>query len=376
MADAGPTPGGGDVPFDGLAVDMLPARQGDCLLLRWWDGRRTRRMLVDAGPSPAYSGISRRLARLDGDLDVVVVSHIDADHIDGVILLLNDRELGLDVGDVWYNGSAQLTTELGAVQGEILGTIIAGRRISWNRCFGSRPIVVRDDPEGFPVRELPGGLQVTVLGPDMNSLRRLRDAWSQTCHEAGIDVGSVADALAALDTRPRLRPGDSYLAGEPVPDVRKLARGRKGTDTSVPNGSSVVLLVERGSERLLLAGDATPGVLAPAVRKLLATRGVQTLPLTVFKLPHHGSAKNITAELVRMLPAQRYLISTDGSFFNHPDDAAVATVLEYGPPGLELVFSYDSPRNRRWDDPRLRECYGHRVTFAAETGPDEETPRP
>ncbi|WP_177225064.1 ComEC/Rec2 family competence protein [Geodermatophilus obscurus] len=353
-----------------LTTDVLPARQGDCLVLSWPDGTTTRRLLVDAGPAPAYEGIRRRLGRLDGDVDVLVLTHVDADHVEGVILLLNDRGLALGVGEVWYNGAPHLSPELGAVQGEILSAIITERAIPWNTTFGTGAVAATRDTGALPVRDLPGGLRLTVLAPDAPALLRLRDDWERACREAGIDVGSVADALAALDARPRLRPEDSYLDREPPPDVRTLARRRADPDRSVPNASSVVLLAERGDDRVLLAGDSTPGVLLPAVRRLLAERGADRLPLTEFKLPHHGSAKNLTADLVRLLPARRYLVSSDGSYFGHPDDAAIATVLEYGPPGLELVFNYDTPRNRRWDDPRLRARHRHTVRFPAdEDGP-------
>ena len=44
------------------------------------------------------------------------------------------------------------------------------------------------------------------------------------------------------------------------------ARDRLGRDTSVTNASSIVVLLEKGpDQRVLLAGDSTPGVLEPAL---------------------------------------------------------------------------------------------------------------
>jgi glyoxylase-like metal-dependent hydrolase (beta-lactamase superfamily II) len=37
-----------------------------------------------------------------------VVSHIDADHIGGVIELLEDTALGVSFGDIWFNGYRHL----------------------------------------------------------------------------------------------------------------------------------------------------------------------------------------------------------------------------------------------------------------------------
>ena len=58
-----------------------------------------------------------------------------------------------------------------------------------------------------------------------------------------------------------------------------------------------------------------------------------------------------------MAPAERYLFSSNGSYFNHPDDSAVATVLRYGRRGAELVFNYSNPRTRQWGIESLREQY-------------------
>jgi beta-lactamase superfamily II metal-dependent hydrolase len=355
-----------------LTVQALPARQGDCVLVEWSHGGRVRRLLVDAGPAHAYAELCDRLARLDvHDADVLVLTHIDADHIEGAILLLNDNGLQFTPRDVWYNGARQLPDQLGAAQGEIFGLLVDNRGLPWNGAFHGAGIVTREG-EPLPTTRLVGAVDVTVLAPSVGALRRLRDEWSRVWSAAGLDMGSEAAALAALRSRPKLSPLESYLAAEEAPDVRHLARVRAAPDTSVSNASSIVLLLESGEQRVLLAGDSTPAVLLPAVRRLLTERGTESLTLSDFKLPHHGSAKNLDAELVRRLPARRYHVSSDGSFFRHPDDSAIAQVLEYGPRGLELVFNYDTPRNRRWADPALRRVYGHEVSFPA---PVARTPR-
>jgi beta-lactamase superfamily II metal-dependent hydrolase len=350
-----------------LDIEMLPARHGDAILLGWGAADDRHYMLVDGGPAPAYASVAARLSELAGTgLDLLVLTHVDGDHIEGTILLVNDAGLQLPIGEVWCNGSHHLVSELGPVQGEILGALIGERGIPWNASFGGSAVWASED-KPFPVRELAGGLRVTVLAPDSSALRRLRDAWLEACKEAGLGFDSAEEALAALRSRPRLSPKSSYLGPE-VPDVRQLALSRRGADKSVANASSIVLLVEYGAERVLLAGDSTPAALTPPIRKLLADRELPSLPLTAFKLPHHGSAQNINAELVRMLPSDRFLFSTNGSYFKHPDDEAVATVLEYGRPDAELVFNYDLPRTRQWDDDRLRQCYRYRTRYPAEKG--------
>jgi beta-lactamase superfamily II metal-dependent hydrolase len=345
-----------------MTIDLLPARHGDALLLMWGSEHDWHRMLIDGGPAIAYGAVSGALADLVGKapLDLIVLTHIDGDHIEGTILLTNDADLALDIGEIWYNGSSKLVKELGPVQGEILAAIIQERKLPWNTQAGGRSISV-DNDGNQPQYPRSGGMTLTVLGPDQPTLHRLRDKWQEACDEAHLTFGSVPESLDILRARSNLQPRARYLRLPPPPNVKKLARTSLRKDSKIANRSSIVLLAECDDVRVLLAGDATPGILEPAVRSLLRAREIDQLPLTAFKLPHHGSAANLTRELLRLLPADYYLFSSDGTQFRHPDDSAVAMVLEYGKPGAELVFNYRNPRTSKWDDPRLAK-QGYRYT--------------
>ena len=161
-----------------------------------------------------------------------------------------------------------------------------------------------------------------------------------------------------LRGRQSLVPTGAYWLGDDDFDIHDHAVKPWAKDYSLPNKSSIVLLAEYGKATVLLTGDATPAALAPAVRRLRSERPDLSWPLSAVKLPHHGSAANVTAELVTMLPARHYLVSSDGSRFGHPDDVAIARVVEFGPPGLELVFNYRSSQNRAWEQ-RLADAEGY-----------------
>ena len=149
-------------------------------------------------------------------------------------------------------------------------------------------------------------------------------------------------------------------------DVDSLARSRSATDRSLPNASSVVLLLEYGGERLLLAGDSTPDMLLPAVRRLLHERAVDRLPLSAFKLPHHGSAKNVTRPLLECLPAAHYLFSSDGSYFRTPTRPPWRGSAAVRRRGRRTGVQLRHRPHRAWDDDRLRDPFGYRVRY-----PDE-----
>jgi hypothetical protein len=84
-----------------FSLEALQAEQGDCFLLHFGDPRAPQVMLVDSGPGrDVYD--ARLKARLNAlrshvgalELPLVVSSHIDDDHIGGVLTLVQDVELG------------------------------------------------------------------------------------------------------------------------------------------------------------------------------------------------------------------------------------------------------------------------------------------
>ena len=117
-------------------IEMLPAAHGDCLWIEYGSGARVHRILIDGGPAHAYPALRERILHLPADarrFELLVITHIDADHIEGVIRLLLDAEaLACRFERIWFNGRDQLNAvpdpagePLGGVQGEFLGMLIA-----------------------------------------------------------------------------------------------------------------------------------------------------------------------------------------------------------------------------------------------------------
>src|SRR5438128_2682926 len=92
-----------------VRIELLPAAHGDAIWIEYGNPKAPRRIVIDGGPAPTYeNGLKRRIeavARGKRHIDLLVVTHIDADHIDGGILLLQQAAaLGTRVDEVWFNG--------------------------------------------------------------------------------------------------------------------------------------------------------------------------------------------------------------------------------------------------------------------------------
>ena len=83
----------------------------------------------------------------------------------------------------------------------------------------------------------------------------------------------------------------------------------------------------------------------------------------MFKLPHHASQNNISKELLELLQCKRYLISTNGSYFDHPDREAIARVIKYGGTRPTLCFNYQSEDNVIWAETHMHQPYDYMTRF-------------
>ena len=115
-------------------IDMLPAREGDCLWIEYGDANRPRRMLIDGGRQLAYDTLKQRFAALPANqrqFELLILTHVDADHIEGLLKLVKDPDLPVNFKDVWFNGYRHLSRnleELGALQGLFFADGLRGRR--------------------------------------------------------------------------------------------------------------------------------------------------------------------------------------------------------------------------------------------------------
>ena len=340
-------------------MHVLAAGHGDCLWVDYGDPAAPTRILVDAGTVGTLKRLRPALNLVRGSIpshELLIVTHIDADHIGGALALLEDQPLASQFKQIWFNGRAHLVQasalqSLGAVQGERLTEALTGMPGRWNASMAGAPVMTTS------VGPLPtftfGPAKVTVLSPEPAQLANLLPVWNNEVRAAGL----VAAAKARTPTPPPL----GWQAFGAI-NVAALAGKSVAPDTAKANGSSIALLVKFKRRRLLLGADAHPDVLLRGIRRISPNA---PLKVDVWKLAHHGSAANLTPALLAAVKAKTIVFSSNGAYFRHPDQIAVAQVLQhYQSSGVHLVFNYKTQYNQMWDSPALKKqwnyttCYG------------------
>jgi len=335
-------------------LHVLPAGIGDALVVEYGDDQTTRRLLVDGGVGSAAEAVHGFLGA-DAALELLVVTHIDNDHIAGALRLL-EASGPPTPAQVWFNAYRHLPESklesMGPVEGERLTTHIVEQGYPWNTAFESGAVMIGAAGPP-PERRLDGGIRLTVLSPGHDELVDLRTKWAPVVQEGGLDP--------AVPPPPEPPPvaGLERMGGL---DVATLSANTTPEDTTVANGSTIALLAKWADRSCLLAGDAHPKVLLRGIDQLVGSGKV--LDVDVFKLPHHGSKANVTRELVRRVRASVYVFSSNGAGNSrHPDDEAVARVIAATSGDRTLAFNYRNERTLKWDDESLRTTHGYTTMY-------------
>lgn len=339
-------------------MHVLAAGHGDCLWVEYGDPCSPTRILVDGGTAGTFKPLKAALEMVrtpSPSHELLIVSHVDADHIGGTLALLEDPELAHQFKEVWFNGrshliQAQDRQPFGAVQGERLTLALRRTPERWNTAFQHGPVVLPNS--GAPPEFSIGPGSVTVLSPRVTELAALLSRWDSEIRAAGL-----APSVKPAKVRPK-RDGWQVLGSL---NVAKLANERVAPDAAAANGSSIATLIEFNGKRLLLSADAHPHVLLDGIRRISPSGPLQ---VDAWKLPHHGSAANVTDELLNAVDAKTLIFSSNGAYFEHPDKIAVAKVLRrYQGQGVRLLFNYRTQYNAMWDSASLKEYWGYSTEY-------------
>ena len=320
-----------------FSLESLRAKHGDALLLHYGTKTDPKVMVIDAGPAGVFNDAVRpRLMQLRKErkladekplpIELMMVSHLDADHITGILDLMRDlkkrkeaREpLPWKIARFWHNAFEDLIDDtlapastaalapasfgdvlvpdpkkgdndaavvLASVgQGRDLRDLIRFFNLQGNPPFKS---LVQFPHKVNPVRL--DELELMVVGPDEANVAALRKDWAE----------KIKALLAKKDKAAKA-------------EVAAYA------DKSVYNLSSIVVYVKSGKKTMLLPGDARGDYTLTALEGagLLEKGGRMTVDL--LKLPHHGSDRNVNPDYFERIHARHYVISADGKHTN-PD---------------------------------------------------------
>ena len=340
-----------------FAVEMLPGGHGDALVVEYGTKTDPHQLLIDVGTFHAWDGVRKELIRRRRDrYEVFVVTHVDEDHIGGAIALLDDPDLKHRIDHVWFNGFVHCErggNVLGPVNGEQLTNRIVGGRFRWNQGFTPKDRqhrrTRRRTEYGRPPLHRPPGERARGAAvadwPEAEGrwrrrgkkLSRRRTSWPVPATPA---IPRAQSHATARRIRCRIR--------STTHAIKRLA-AKNATDRSAANGSSIAFILEYDDKRVLFGADAHAPVLTEALKRYAKQVGEARPRIDLVKLSHHGSNANLSTAMLALIDCRRFLISTNGDNFAHPDDAAIAKVIATSGGPVTFFCNYRSARTAPWE---------------------------
>jgi len=341
-----------------FTLEALEAKHGDALLLHFGTTTKPQLIVIDGGPAGVYTKtLKNRLdalkaARSLGDplpIRLVMVSHIDDDHINGVLQLTKRldelreqrKPLPYNLLTLWHNSfddilgnqadalTANLHAAVKAVSvgaamppdlpiqrpsSLVLASVKQGRELrnyattlSLNVNEGFNSLVTIPEEQKSKSVSFGGGLSLTVLGPREDRVRDLQDRWDKEIKKLGV------------------------------------ARHAAFVDQSVFNLSSIIVLAKAGRRTMLLTGDARGDDILEGLKQAKLFKG-GTCHVDLLKLPHHGSDHNVSTEFFRQVTADHYVVSGNGEHGN-PEIATLNMLSDArGQAEFMLYLTNEEPR--------------------------------
>lgn len=303
-----------------LRLRVIQADYGDCLILEADAGGNTSYILIDGGPDGVYDTYLKpeleEIVGKNGRLDLVVLSHVDEDHVVGLVDLLSEvaqainenQKPVIEIGGLWYNTfhfygtngdysaapfasyleETAIDTDIyetaySITQGENMWKASEILELPLNHGFPAQEITLENSPCPLEFH----GLKLWILGPSQKRLERFRRDWQTWYNKHKDNFYSTSALEDAVDT-----------------------------DNSVSNLSSIMFLAERPNRRILLTGDGLGEDALNGLKKLGLTGPGGKLHVDVLKVPHHGSSRNSTRKFYQTITADTYVIPAG----KHKDD--------------------------------------------------------
>lgn len=344
------------------------------------------------------------LAGLGYVLDLVIATHIDADHISGLLHLFKANGTAfspqvIEIRDVWHNSLRAIRqiedpltavdshrtskwlsqgdrdilmhirdagyptpptlednpSEISARQGSSLAVLLLRGKYRWNGGSGEIPITCLGSSSRHVINAT---TYLTILGPTPSQLRTLSTQWVRDLRRAGFS-GTIGDGelfedafefLTALDGD-----DDSELdnaIGQQISGTAWRASNATLAETYLPdrsatNASSISCIVQSGPYSVLFLADGWADDVEQALREYARSEQESAefpLLFDAIKVSHHGSHHNTSPSLLEVVDSPCYLIATDGRRHSHPDFEVLKAIVDRTATfRRDLYFSYVTP---------------------------------
>lgn len=298
---------------------ILKAYHGDCILIKTFDAKNSPfNILIDGGTATTFDFSLRAELQKLTTIDLLILTHIDSDHIGGIIKFLKNSIFDkIEVKKYWINcrnliaaGSSSDNISYGEAKN--LEELLIDKKE--NRSKFDQVITTQSSVNVF------NGLTFTVLSPTPEIIEKINVDWKDLSEEYQKKLKNVPITGAIF----------SQVSKGTLVDLSNQAfTPQKTIENDIFNSSSIALLIEGQDFSFLSLADSRPEVIIPRLQELLYNDTDNKLKADYVKISHHGSKNNTSTELLDLIDSDNFIISTNGGNLStkHPDREVIARII-------------------------------------------------
>ncbi|MBK8328633.1 MAG: MBL fold metallo-hydrolase [Bacteroidetes bacterium] len=324
-----------------MRIKFLKAFNGDSILISFLENEIPRNILIDGGIGDTFKTISN----VKGDLhevikkiredkqfiDLLVLTHFDDDHIGGILRWLNkDKEAVSLIKKVWFNSGKEIAEKFTSKENKDLDIEIAQEAgnfhtspkqgIKFEKYLRDNHLWEGEIIEQGLTYDL-FGLKFKILSPNDDKLDKLLRLYQK--QKDYFTSGGEYDFQTSL----------KEFIDEEIQLGFKFQE-----DNSVANGSSIAFMMEYEDKNFLFLADSHPSVVIEGLNKFGYNKD-NPLNAELVKVSHHGSMYNTSKELLEIIKANNYLISSNATKHGLPNKRTIARIVHNNPNAF-IYFNY------------------------------------
>ncbi|MDO6605205.1 MBL fold metallo-hydrolase [Arenibacter palladensis] len=360
-----------------MKLVIFRSSKGDALLISHPNGNgKNNHILVDGGMKSSFEKsvapyLNKEIKEKNEEIDLLCVSHIDDDHIVGIITLMelqaqwrvfnyhnSDRASTANVvrprieeppliKSIWHNSFAS-TYSLGDALPSIVNTlrnieqmtaeyvnedlfekvnhkatsikngITLSQRIRpeqlnipLNPQYNSRPVKCNQSSIHKNEHAI-GNIGVSVIGPFSSDLTELKNDWIawELANRLELEKFYADLSLTAVT-----QPLSMVQLSEMLINSGTVKLGERNQVT-IPNLASIMFLLEADGKTILMTGDGHSDDIIKGLKKNKKLSDDTTKHVNVLKIQHHGASANIDKGFCKKITADHYVFCGNGTHSN------------------------------------------------------------
>ncbi len=310
-------------------LNILKAGSGDSILIKYKSGNSEKHILIDGGVGKIYEKELKHLIDTLPQLDLVIVTHIDRDHIGGINKLLNSKNSS-KIQEVLFN-SADL------IRKNDSNLISISDGINLVEFLKKQNIKLIDTVKIIGSKLTDDVMKIEFLSPSPEALNYLEKNWSEMEKE---QKSTLMTSYKKIDNR-----NLDEIANDKFEELNYK--------NDIANWSSLAFEIKYKDICILFLGDAKDSVIVNTLKNNGYSSN-KKFKIDYIKLSHHGSKYNTSTEFLELVDCNHFIFSTNGTD-QKPHIQTIARILcNKGRDVNQKIYLYFNYPREQYESKKVR----------------------